>query len=64
MKQSRIEEIIDTYTDDTFSDEQKRIMRLACENVERETRQECVSKAYDLANELAKTPRQRELEDH
>ena len=59
MQQKRIEEIVLTYfPKDEFSDEQRRFARLACENVERETRQEAVSAAYDLANMLAKTPRE------
>ena len=59
MKQKRIEEIVLAYfPKDEFTDEQRRFARLACENVERETRQEAVSAAYDLANNLAKTPRE------
>lgn len=34
--------------------EAARYFRIALENVERETRQTCVSKAYDLANQLSK----------
>lgn len=59
MKQKRINEIVLAYfPEDEFSDEHRRFARLACENVERETRQEAVSAAYDLANSLASTPRE------
>ena len=59
MKQSRIQQIVDAYLPkDEFSEETRRYARLACENVERETRQDAVSLAYDLANTLAKTPRE------
>lgn len=58
MKQSRIEEIVNAYADATFSEDQKRFMLLACENVERETRQDFVSAVYDLANKVAVKPRQ------
>ena len=58
MKQSRLQEIVDVYTNGgDFTVEQERLVRLACENVERETRQDAVSATYDLANKLAQTPR-------
>lgn len=59
MKQKRIEEIVLAYFPEggEFNDKHRRFARLACENVEREARQEAVSMAYDLANNLAKTPR-------
>lgn len=54
MKQERIEEIVLAYfPKGEFTDEHRRFARLACENVELETRQEAVSAAYDLANNLA-----------
>lgn len=63
MTFKRIEEIIEAYfPKPEFTDDHRRFARLACENVERETRQEATSAAYDLANELAKSPRQRETE--
>lgn len=60
MKQRRIDEIVLAYFPDEgeFSDDHRRLARIACENVERESRQEAVSMAYDLANNLANSPRQ------
>jgi hypothetical protein len=61
MKQGRINEIVLAYfPEGEFTDEQRCFARLACENVERETRQEAVSMAYDLANSLAQTPRDKD----
>jgi len=58
MKQARINEIITIYFPiDKFSDEQRDTARLACENVEREVRQEATSAVFDLANSLSKKPR-------
>ena len=53
MKQKRIDEIVLAYfPDDEFNDDHRRFARLACENVERETRQEAVDMAYDLISKL------------
>jgi len=61
MRQKRIEEIVLAYfPKNEFTDEHRRFAQLACENVERETRQEAVSAVFDLANALAKTPRELE----
>ena len=61
MNQERINEIIATYFPNSeFTDEQIRLARIACENVERETRQQAVSDVYDLANHLARTPKERD----
>jgi len=60
MKQKRIDEIVLAHfpKDGGFNDEVRTFARLACENVERETRQEAVNMAHDLVNSLAKTPRE------
>jgi len=59
MKQERIVKIVLAYfPEDEFTDEHRRLARLACENVERETRHEAVNAAYALANNLSKTPRE------
>lgn len=59
MEQRRLEEIVDAYLPkDEFGDDIRRFARLACENVEREVRQDAVSAAHHLANQLAVTPKQ------
>ncbi len=61
MKQSRIEEIVSAFTKNLGLDSGTiRMICSACCEVERETRHECVSAAYTLANRLALSPREQE----
>lgn len=58
MRYSEIQDILTLYTkDEGFTKDQIKIICTLCDVVERTTRQECVSAAYDLANKLAVSPR-------
>ena len=51
--QSIIEHIVSAYfPSDQFSDETRRLATFACENVEREVRQDIAKNAYELANQI------------
>ena len=59
MNTEELKNIIDAYFPESEHDEETlRMARLMGQDVERVTRQHAVSKAYSLAHEICKTPKQ------
>lgn len=59
MTQSRLEKIVEAFTDETFTSEQKRCVRLACEDIERETRHGIVELLHQNTSKINRTPREK-----
>jgi len=58
MSDKEVNEVIAAYfPSDKFSQKTIDLVRIACNNVERITRQRASSKAFDLANTLAQRPK-------
>lgn len=53
MKKEELKKICDAYKEAIVEEDADRYLMILAENIERETRQQCASMAYDLANSIA-----------
>lgn len=53
MKDSELKKICDTYREPIVEEDADRYLMIMAKDIERQTRHECVSMAYDLANNIA-----------
>jgi len=53
MKEDELKKICDTYKTSIVEEDADRYLMMMARDIERQTRHECVSMAYDLANNIA-----------
>lgn len=53
MKDEDLKKICDTYKESIVEEDADRYLMIMARDIERQTRQECLSMAYDLANSIA-----------
>jgi len=53
MKKEELKKICDAYKESIVEEDSDRYLMLMAEDIERQTRHECVSMTYDLANKIA-----------
>ncbi len=53
MNDTELKKVCDTYRESIIDEDADRFLMLMAKDIERQTRHECVSMAYDLANNIA-----------
>ena len=53
MKDTELKKVCDAYRESIIEEDADRFLMLMAKDIERQTRHECVSMAYDLANNIA-----------
>ena len=59
MKTEELKKICDAYKEAIVEEDPDRYLMIMAKDIERQTRHECVSLAYDLANSIANLHRER-----